>query len=127
MGAEIKCFNFVYIFLGVCFFPVGSDRRFFVTLNAMAQNMCATDTPSLNISTQSSSVSTCVPSCILCGWTCSNTPQCTNYNFKSVDQCELFFFEPREFALVDGCKHFHFEENTSEVTNLGQYFRFNFL
>ena len=102
----------------ICSFPVASDRLFQVTLDTAGQNMCATDPPSLTLSLPPTSGPVCVPGNARCGWKCSMTPQCTNYNFKSADQCELFFFEPQGFSLVDGCTHFNYETSSNMVSQL---------
>ena len=102
----------------ICTFPVASDRLFQVTLNLAGQGMCATDPPSLTLSLPPTSGPVCVPGNARCGWKCSMAPQCTNYNFKSADQCELFFFEPQGYNLVDGCTHYNYETVSNMVCQL---------
>lgn len=72
-------------------------------------SLCAVDQPSKTfpleaVRTFSFGSMLCVPPNAMCAWVCNLEENCTGFNYNStLDQCELFFYTPLNYAPSDLC------------------------
>ena len=92
---------------------MGRDKPFRRVKACNGSNVCAIDTPSVGFTiVEDPRGKRPLPPGMRCLTVCKAEPRCIKTNFKDDgNQCELFYFLPKNYECRQNCQHYEVREN----------------